>query len=95
MNNQLNTHHLPNYRHPQDGSDPNLHLLPPGITGTAKWILAPRDAAALLGPKFYLVGGTIKYTDEGGHQTTIPLAPARIEVRPEPKLVRGLPIGRA
>lgn len=56
-----------------------------GAKGKAKWLLAPRDAAALLAPKTYLVGGVITYVDGGGLPKTVPLTPATIEVRPEPK----------
>ncbi len=56
-------------------------------TGTADWILLPSlDAAPQTGSAFYLVGGTMSYVQDGA-QITIPLAPAPIQVYPQPELV--------
>ena len=56
-------------------------------SGTAEWILLPSlDAAPQTGSSFYLVGGTLSYVQDGA-QVTIPLAPAPIQVYPQPELI--------
>jgi CARDB/Domain of unknown function DUF11 len=61
--------------------------LPGHSDGTAEWTLVPSlDAAPTNGAAFYLVGGTLSY-DQGGAAVTIPLAPAPINVHPQPELV--------
>ncbi len=61
--------------------------LPGQTTGTATWILIPTlDASPTNGSTLYLVGGTMSYLQDGT-QVTVPLAPAPIQVFPQPELV--------
>jgi hypothetical protein len=61
-------------------------LIDPGMTGGATWTILPsRDAAPLVDTE-YFVGGEITYI-QNGKLTTIPLAPARILVKPDPLLM--------
>ncbi len=56
-------------------------------TGIATWILMPTlDAAPTTGSTLYLVGGTLSYVQDGT-QVTVPLAPAPIQVFPQPELI--------
>ena len=55
--------------------------------GRANWILIPTlDAAPTNGNSLYLVGGTLSYVQDGA-AVTIPLAPAPIQVFPQPELL--------
>ena len=55
--------------------------------GTANWTLIPTlDAAPTNGVALYLVGGTLRYTQDGS-DLIVPLAPAPIQVFPQPELV--------
>jgi hypothetical protein len=61
--------------------------LPASSDGTATWTLIPTLAAAPTnGAALYLVGGTLSYS-ENGSDITVPLAPAPIQVFPQPELV--------
>lgn len=61
--------------------------LPGGLVGTATWTLIPTlDAAPTNGITVYLVGGTLSYTQDGV-AVSVPLAPAPIQVYPQPELV--------
>jgi len=55
-------------------------------TGRASWILVPTSDAAPTGPVEHYVSGTLRYRQDGVI-ITVPLAPSRIEVLPNPKLV--------
>lgn len=56
-------------------------------TGSSSWILVPTlDAAPTNGARVFLVGGTMSYV-QSGTRVTIPLAPAPIQVFPQPELV--------
>ena len=56
-------------------------------TGSASWIMVPTlDAAPTNGARVFLVGGTMSYV-QSGTRVTIPLAPAPIQVFPQPELV--------
>jgi hypothetical protein len=62
-------------------------MLPASTTGQATWILIPTlDAAPTNGSQLYLVGGTLTY-EQAGTTVTIPLAPAPIQVFPQPELL--------
>ncbi len=61
-------------------------ILAPGTSCKAVWIIVPtRDAAPDI-PTQYYVGGTLSYK-EGDSQMNMPLFPASITVKPDPKLV--------
>jgi hypothetical protein len=55
-------------------------------TGSATWILIPTLDAAPNGPTQYLIGGTLRFT-QNGTAVTIPLADVPITVYPGPELV--------
>ncbi len=55
-------------------------------TGRATWILVPTSDAAPTGPVVHYVSGTLTYRQDGV-MITVPLAPSRIEVLPNPSLV--------
>lgn len=56
-------------------------------TGSASWIMVPTlDAAPTNGARVFLVGGTMSYV-QSGTRVTVPLAPAPIQVFPQPELV--------
>jgi hypothetical protein len=62
-------------------------ILPASTMGTATWTLIPTlDAAPTNGVTVYLVGGTLSYTQDGV-QVSVPLAPAPIQVFPQPELL--------
>ena len=62
-------------------------ILPAVTMGTATWTLIPTlDAAPTNGVTVYLVGGTLSYTQDGA-QVSVPLAPAPIQVFPQPELL--------
>lgn len=54
-------------------------------TGQATWILVPTTDAAPNGPEEFLVGGLLRYRQDGLN-VTVPLAPASITVLPSPSL---------
>jgi len=61
--------------------------LPGQSQGTASWILVPTlDASPTNGSTLYLVGGTLSYS-QNGIQVTVPIAPAPIQVFPQPELI--------
>jgi uncharacterized repeat protein (TIGR01451 family) len=61
--------------------------LPGQTTGIATWILIPTlDASPTNGSTLYLVGGTMSYLQDGT-QITVPIAPAPIQVFPQPELI--------
>ena len=61
--------------------------LPGGTVGTANWTIIPTlDAAPTTGMTVYLVGGMLSYTQDGA-PVSVPLAPAPIQVFPQPELV--------
>jgi hypothetical protein len=55
-------------------------------TGKATWILVPTSDAAPTVPTVHYVSGTLRYRQDGV-LITVPLAPSRIEVLPNPNLV--------
>lgn len=57
----------------------------PGSTGKAVWTIIPSRDAAPNVPTEYFVGGRLEYV-QGGAQVSIPLFPARIQVKPDPLL---------
>jgi len=60
--------------------------LPGSTAGSATWTIIPTlDAAPDTGMTVYLVGGTLSYT-QNGTVVTVPLAPAPIQVFPQPEL---------
>ncbi|NUQ61376.1 MAG: S8 family serine peptidase [Pirellulales bacterium] len=60
----------------------------PGATGTALFTFVPTDDAALLGPTWYSIVGTLRYVDPITHQeVVIPLTSSTFAVLPEPTLV--------
>ncbi len=61
-------------------------IIEPGGTAKAVWIIIPTRDAAPDAPTRYYVGGTLHYT-ESGQQISMPLFPASITVKPDPKLV--------
>ena len=62
-------------------------VLPALTLGTASWTLIPTlDAAPSNGIAIYLVGGSLSYS-QNGTTVTVPLAPAPIQVFPQPELV--------
>ncbi|KAG2492959.1 hypothetical protein HYH03_008867 [Edaphochlamys debaryana] len=61
--------------------------LPPGAKGTLRWLLVPREAAALAADTWYYIGGDISYVPGPGlPPTLVPLEPADIRVSPEGRL---------
>lgn len=62
-------------------------VIQPKTVGSASWILIPSlDAAPTNGVALFLVGGTLSYSQDGT-ELTIPLAPAPIQVYPQPELL--------
>jgi len=61
-------------------------VLSPGTSGKAEWTIIPTRNAAPDAPLQYYVGGTLSYT-QSGTQMNMPLFPATILVKPDPKLV--------
>jgi hypothetical protein len=62
-------------------------VIQPKTLGSASWILIPTlDAAPTNGVALFLVGGTLSYSQDGA-DLTIPLAPAPIQVYPQPELL--------
>jgi hypothetical protein len=62
-------------------------VIQPKTIGSASWILIPSlDAAPTNGVALFLVGGTLSYSQDGS-ELTIPLAPAPIQVYPQPELL--------
>ncbi len=61
-------------------------ILEPGTTCKAVWTIVPTRDAAPDVPLQYYVGGTLSYS-ESGTQVNMPLFPATITVKPDPKLV--------
>ncbi|MBU6399153.1 MAG: hypothetical protein KGS61_02445 [Verrucomicrobia bacterium] len=61
--------------------------VPGNTTATATWTIIPTlDAAPTNGMSVYLVGGTLSYTQSGAG-INVPLAPAPIQVYPQPELL--------
>ncbi len=62
-------------------------IIQPKTIGSASWILIPSlEAAPTNGVALFLVGGTLSYSQDGA-DLTIPLAPAPIQVYPQPELL--------
>jgi hypothetical protein len=61
-------------------------IILPGTSAKAVWTLIPTQNAAPDAPVQYYVGGTMSYT-QSGTQMNMPLFPAMILVKPDPKLV--------
>ncbi len=62
-------------------------IIQPKTIGSASWILIPTlEAAPTNGVALFLVGGTLSYSQDGA-DLTIPLAPAPIQVYPQPELL--------
>jgi len=61
-------------------------ILEPGTSCKSVWIIIPKRDAAPDIPLQYYVGGTLSYS-EAGTQIDMPLFPATITVKPDPKLV--------
>ncbi|EFJ43172.1 hypothetical protein VOLCADRAFT_106956 [Volvox carteri f. nagariensis] len=62
-------------------------VLPAGASGTLRWLLVPREAAALKADVWYYIGGTVTYTPGPGLPAeVIPLEPADVRVTPEGRL---------
>jgi len=58
----------------------------PGLTGSAMWTIIPTDEAAPTADTVtYFVSGTLRYRQDG-LDVTVPLAPAAIDVLPNPNL---------
>ncbi|KAG2440163.1 hypothetical protein HXX76_004276 [Chlamydomonas incerta] len=58
-----------------------------GGSGTLRWLMVPRIAAALSEDTWYVIGGTLRYTPAPGlPQEVVPLEPAGIRVSPEGRL---------
>ncbi|GIM00456.1 hypothetical protein Vretimale_5260, partial [Volvox reticuliferus] len=68
----------------RDGEGLVLHS---GATATLRWLLVPREAAALHSDVWYYIGGTVTYVPGPGLPTEmLPLEPADVRVSPEGRL---------
>jgi hypothetical protein len=61
-------------------------ILPPGATGTARWVIIPTSDAAPSATRQYFVSGVFKYVLNGA-TVSVPLSPVSITVLPNPRLV--------
>ena len=59
--------------------------LAPATTGSARWVILPRDEAAPEDVEYYYVGGVLAYT-AGGVPGTAELTPGQVRVYPNAKL---------
>ncbi|KXZ43155.1 hypothetical protein GPECTOR_100g8 [Gonium pectorale] len=58
-----------------------------GDSGTLRWLMVPRIAAALSEDRWYVIGGSLNYTPAPGMTPElVPLEPATIRVSPEGRL---------